>query len=73
MARPERGVKMESRRIHLPASLWAALDTLHNDPAKNKPRYGASSKYFERIVKTDLRRMDKFRQMIDDLNEGETK
>lgn len=55
MARPSRGIALESRKVQLPKELWDALDTLHRDPVRGKPRYGATTQLFERLVRQHLK------------------
>lgn len=65
MARPTRGIALETRRIQLPAALWAALDSLHHDPVRGKPRYGAYTRYFEQLVRSDLKARNRLESLCD--------
>lgn len=67
MARPSRGVPLEKRGVQLPRELWDGIDALHHDPVRNKPRYGATTRYFERLVRQDLKARGKLQDLIEDL------
>lgn len=66
MARPNRGVALKSRKVQLPTALWEAIDALHHDPLRDKPRYGAATKYFERLVRADLRAKGKIEALAEE-------
>lgn len=66
MGRPARGIALEARKVQLPKELWDALDRLHHDPVRNKPKYGANTRLFERLVRQHLKAHGQILDLVED-------
>jgi hypothetical protein len=61
---------MEKRTVSLPTRIWNWIDKLDIDPVRKKPRYGAQTRFFERICNQEIRRVDGVKALADEEGKG---
>ena len=68
MSRRTRGSDLETRNIVLPKSLWDWIDKLSIDPVRGKPTYGFRTKFFERLIRQEQKRIESLKSLAKEEN-----